>query len=83
MKESLPFLEDDLGALAQPVSASDQWLLVMRLENIPRALVCIDGERTGRLLLNRLESSRPPDALYDYALESAKTIRWGDIIVDH
>ena len=83
IKESLPFLDDDLKALAQPVSASDQWLLVMRLENIPRALVCIDGERTGRLLLNRLESSRPPDALYDYALESAKTIRWGDIIVDH
>ena len=81
IQESLELLDSHPDGFAQPVSASEPWLLVMKLENIPRALVCVEGQERSHLLLTRLQSSRPSDALYDYDLQSAKDVRWSDIVV--
>jgi len=81
IQESLEFLDSHLDGFVQPVSVSEPWLLMMKLENIPRVLVCVEGQERSHLLLTRLRSSRPPDALYDYDLQSARDIRWGDIVI--
>ena len=83
IRESIALLEGDLGSLVQVASVSDPWILVMELEGIPRAMVCLEGEQTRDLLLNHLQSSRPPDALYDYALEKARDIQWRNLVVTH
>jgi penicillin-binding protein 1A len=80
IQESLELLDRYPDTIIQPVSASELWFLVMKLENIPRALVCVEGRERSLLLLARLQSSRPPDALYDYELESPKDIRWNGIV---
>ncbi len=80
IQESLELLDRYPDTFIQSVPASEPWLLVMKMENIPRALVCVEGEERSQLLLARLQSSRPPDALYDYDLESVKDIRWSDIV---
>ena len=81
IQESLELLDSDPDTFVQSVSASDPWLLVMKMENIPRAVVCVEGSERSQLLLLRLKSSRPADALYDYDLQSVKDIRWNDIVL--
>jgi hypothetical protein len=81
IQESLELLDPYPDTFLQSASASEPWLLVMKMENIPRALVCVEGGERSQLLLARLQSSRPPDALYDYDLESVKDIRWSDMVV--
>lgn len=78
VRESEEYLEGQ--GIVQPVSASDPWLLVMKVESIPRAWICIDGEQKASLLLDQLQSSRPPDALYDYSLENVKAFHWQEVI---
>jgi monofunctional biosynthetic peptidoglycan transglycosylase len=82
IRESLEFLDENLEGFTQHGSASEPWLLLMKLENTPRALVCVEGQERSQILLARLQSSRPPDALYDYTLERAQDVRWNDIVVN-
>jgi hypothetical protein len=81
IRESLDLLDSYTDAFIQPVSAPEPWLLVMKVENVPRAVVCVEGQERSQFLLARLRSSRPPDALYDYDLQSAMDIRWSDMVV--
>jgi penicillin-binding protein 1A len=83
VQESLAFLENDLENLGQAVSVSDPWILVMEVEGIPRAMVCLKEGSASDLLLSRLQSSRPPDALYDYVLEKPRDIQWYNLVVAH
>jgi len=81
IRESIAILEGDLGSPVQVASVSDPWILLMDLEGVPRAMVCLEGAQANDLLLSHLQFSRPRDALYDYVLEKARDIQWRNLVV--
>jgi monofunctional biosynthetic peptidoglycan transglycosylase len=83
IRESMAFLENDPGSVVKVTLLSEPWILVMTVEDTPRAMVCLEKGQSVDLLLDRLKSSRPPDALYDYILEKASDVPWRDLVVTH